>query len=61
VDLRKTLFVLPNLVTLASVFCGVAAILLVAGPRTSNERFIEPARCSCSRRSLISSTVAWPE
>lgn len=36
-DLRKTLFVLPNLVTLASVFCGVAAILLVATPRTSNE------------------------
>jgi CDP-diacylglycerol--serine O-phosphatidyltransferase len=37
VDLRKTLFVLPNLVTLASVFCGVAAILLVAQPRTSDE------------------------
>jgi len=37
VDLRKTLFVLPNLVTLASVFCGVAAILLVATPRNNNE------------------------
>jgi CDP-diacylglycerol---serine O-phosphatidyltransferase len=36
-DLRKTLFVLPNLVTLASVFCGLAAILLVAEPRVSNE------------------------
>jgi CDP-diacylglycerol---serine O-phosphatidyltransferase len=37
VDLRKTLFVLPNLVTLASVFCGLAAILLVAEPRATNE------------------------
>ncbi len=36
-NLRKTLFVLPNLVTLASVFCGVAAILLVAEPRTTSE------------------------
>jgi CDP-diacylglycerol---serine O-phosphatidyltransferase len=36
-DLRKTLFVLPNLVTLASVFCGLAAILLVATPRATNE------------------------
>jgi CDP-diacylglycerol--serine O-phosphatidyltransferase len=31
-DLRKTLFVLPNLVTLASVFCGMSAIRLVAEP-----------------------------
>jgi CDP-diacylglycerol---serine O-phosphatidyltransferase len=30
-DLKKTLFVLPNLVTLGSVFCGVAAIQLVGG------------------------------
>jgi CDP-diacylglycerol--serine O-phosphatidyltransferase len=37
VDLRKTLFVLPNLVTLASVFCGFAAIRLVAEPRVSSE------------------------
>lgn len=37
VDLRKTLFVLPNLVTLASVFCGFAAIRLVSEPRLNNE------------------------
>lgn len=30
VDLRKTLFVLPNLITLCSVFCGFNAIRLVA-------------------------------
>jgi CDP-diacylglycerol---serine O-phosphatidyltransferase len=30
VDLRKTLFVLPNLITLGSVFCGFNAIRLVA-------------------------------
>ncbi|MEO7036472.1 MAG: CDP-diacylglycerol--serine O-phosphatidyltransferase, partial [Polyangiaceae bacterium] len=29
-DLRKTLFVLPNLITLGSVFCGFNAILAVA-------------------------------
>ncbi|MEO7033264.1 MAG: CDP-diacylglycerol--serine O-phosphatidyltransferase [Polyangiaceae bacterium] len=29
-DLRKTLFVLPNLITLGSVFCGFNAILSVA-------------------------------
>lgn len=31
-DLRKTLFVLPNLVTLASVFCGFNAIRILAMP-----------------------------
>lgn len=36
-DLRKTLFVLPNLVTLASVFCGMSAIRLVSEPRTTQE------------------------
>lgn len=30
VDLRKTLFVLPNLITLGAVFCGFNAIRLVA-------------------------------
>jgi len=29
-DLRKTLFVLPNLITLGSTFCGFNAIRLVA-------------------------------
>lgn len=29
-DLKKTLFVLPNLVTLASIFCGFSAIQIVA-------------------------------
>ena len=29
-DLRKTLFVLPNLITLGSVFCGFNAIRIVA-------------------------------
>jgi CDP-diacylglycerol---serine O-phosphatidyltransferase len=30
VDLRRTLFVLPNLITLASIFCGFNAIRVVA-------------------------------
>src|SRR3954454_20584810 len=32
-NLRKTLFILPNLFTLSSVFCGFFAITLCAGPR----------------------------
>jgi len=34
-DLRKTLFVLPNLITLGGVFCGFNAIRLVAQDRPS--------------------------
>jgi CDP-diacylglycerol--serine O-phosphatidyltransferase len=34
-DLRKTLFVLPNLITLGGVFCGFNAIRLVAKDRPS--------------------------
>ncbi len=32
IDLHKTLFLLPNLVTLASVFCGFNAILILSQP-----------------------------
>src|SRR5689334_869888 len=31
VNLRKTLFILPNLFTLSSIFCGFYAILLCVG------------------------------
>src|SRR6266540_3840173 len=33
-NLRKTLFILPNLFTLSSVFCGFFAITLCAGQPT---------------------------
>jgi len=36
-DLRKTLFVLPNLITLGGVFCGFNAIRLVAKERPGDE------------------------
>jgi CDP-diacylglycerol--serine O-phosphatidyltransferase len=36
-DLRKTLFVLPNLITLGSVFCGFNAIRLVALERPTDD------------------------
>jgi CDP-diacylglycerol--serine O-phosphatidyltransferase len=39
VDLRKTLFVLPNLVTLAGVFCGFNAIRVVAQDNPSVDDF----------------------
>ena len=36
-DLRKTLFILPNLITLGGVFCGFNAIRLVAKERPGDE------------------------
>jgi len=36
-DLRKTLFVLPNLITLGSVFCGFNAIRLVARDKPGDD------------------------
>lgn len=43
VDLRKTLFVLPNLVTLASIFCGFSAMRVVATDNPSTEDFYRAA------------------
>ena len=37
IDLRKTLFLLPNLVTLASVFCGFNAILILSQPNVGSD------------------------
>ncbi len=38
-DLRKTLFVLPNAITLAAVFCGFNAIRLMASPGAGPNEF----------------------
>jgi CDP-diacylglycerol--serine O-phosphatidyltransferase len=43
INLRKTLFVLPNLVTLASVFCGFNAIRIVAKDNASVDDFYRAA------------------
>jgi CDP-diacylglycerol---serine O-phosphatidyltransferase len=43
VDLRKTLFVLPNLVTLASIFCGFNAMRVVATDNPSTGDFYRAA------------------
>lgn len=37
IDLKKTLFVVPNLITLAAVFCGFNAIRIVATDAPSHE------------------------
>jgi CDP-diacylglycerol--serine O-phosphatidyltransferase len=37
VDLRKTLFILPNLFTLSSVLCGYYAILILSERQTSDD------------------------
>ncbi len=36
-DLKKSLFILPNLLTTASLFCGVYAILRCASPEVSDD------------------------
>ena len=43
VDLRKTLFVLPNLITLASIFCGFNAIRICAKDGAGFEDFSRAA------------------
>jgi CDP-diacylglycerol--serine O-phosphatidyltransferase len=42
-DLQKTLFVLPNLVTLAAVFCGFNAIRLMSSPGAGTDEFYRAA------------------
>jgi CDP-diacylglycerol---serine O-phosphatidyltransferase len=42
-DLRKTLFVLPNLITLGGVFCGFNALLLVAKDRPTEDEVYRAA------------------
>ena len=42
-DLRKTLFVLPNLITLASIFCGFNAIRIVAKDGATVDDFYRSA------------------
>jgi CDP-diacylglycerol---serine O-phosphatidyltransferase len=43
VNLRKTLFVLPNLITLGSIFCGFNAIRVVALDNPSTDDFYRAA------------------
>jgi len=43
VDLSKTLFVLPNAMTLAAVFCGFSAIRLMASPEAGPGEFYRAA------------------
>lgn len=42
-DLRRTLFVLPNAITLASIFCGFNAISIVARDQPSSDDFYRAA------------------
>jgi CDP-diacylglycerol---serine O-phosphatidyltransferase len=43
IDLKKTLFVLPNLVTLASIFCGFSAMTVVSTDNPSVDDFYRAA------------------
>ena len=42
-DLRKTLFILPNLLTLSSIFCGFFAILVLASGELADDDFYRSA------------------
>lgn len=42
-NLRKTLFLLPNMITLASVFCGFNAIVLVSSSNAGQDEFYRAA------------------
>jgi CDP-diacylglycerol--serine O-phosphatidyltransferase len=42
-DLRKTLFLLPNLITLSSIFCGFDAIRVVAAPGDDASKYYQAA------------------
>ena len=46
-NLRKTFFILPNLFTLSSVFCGFFAITLCAGGQTSIDALYQAAVAIC--------------
>src|SRR5205085_3113799 len=46
-NLRKTFFILPNLFTLSSVFCGFFAITLCAGGQTSIDSLYQAAVAIC--------------
>ena len=43
VDLRKSLFILPNLFTLSSVLCGFYAILIASAPDAAQDDFYRAA------------------
>ncbi len=47
VDLRRTLFVLPNLITLASIFCGFNAIRVVSLDNPTTDDFYRAAILLC--------------
>jgi len=42
-DLKKTLFLLPNLITLSSIFCGFYAILIAAVANGSEDEYYKAA------------------
>ena len=43
VDLRRSLFILPNLFTLSSVLCGFYAVLVCGGPNATDDDYYRAA------------------
>ena len=58
-DLRKTLFLLPNIITLSSVFCGFDSIRISATRARATTTTTGRRSSSCSRSSSTCSTGVW--
>lgn len=56
-DLRKALFILPNLFTLSSIFCGFYAMLLAAKYDTSGDAAMLMKACICILFSMVFDSV----
>ncbi|MGB0645606.1 MAG: CDP-diacylglycerol--serine O-phosphatidyltransferase [Bradymonadia bacterium] len=56
-DLRKALFILPNLFTLSSIFCGFYAMLLAAQYSTSSDPATLMKACICILFSMVFDSV----
>ena len=59
VDLRKTLFLLPNIITLSSVFCGFDSIRISATAQADDD-YYRASSCSSFAPSSTCSTAASP-
>ena len=56
-DLRKALFILPNLFTLSSIFCGFYAMLLSAQYASSHDAALLMKACICILFSMVFDSI----
>ena len=56
-DLRKALFILPNLFTLSSIFCGFYAMLLSAQYASNQDAALLMKACICILFSMVFDSI----